>query len=435
MIRGKMKKIWTFAVAVAVAASMMPAMSSPSFAAEEDAQAQAEQQQELQFEEVSEEEMEALQEQEQEALQAPEQKLREEPREEDANAEEPTVTEEQPQETSKESIPPQDLKATKVGATYTKLSVNSRTTGSISSRAEKWYYFNTTSNDSFYEIKFVNSTSKTSLYATLYDKDKVKMNYVYANGNNSAQFDYKIDDAKLRPGSRYYIKLGGDYSASVNYIIYLTEHKDDFGDTSDKARKIGSGTTTGKIDIDRCNGYDLDWMKFTAPSSGKYIVKFTNKAKRNLYFNAYDNDVVKFNYSWVYGNESAAWDPISLKQGESMYIRVDAYEMGKYTVSINKQKKVNPISVSSHNKKYSRKALKKHKKTFTAIKVRNAQGAVSFKKVKGSSKLKVNSQTGKITVKKKTKKGTYKIKVKVRAAGNANYKAGSKTVTVTVRVK
>lgn len=42
---------------------------------------------------------------------------------------------------------------------------------------------------------------------------------------------------------------------------------------------------------------------------------------------------------------------------------------------------------------------------------------------------------GKVTVKKGLKKGTYKIKVKVSAAGDANHKKAAKNVTVTVRVK
>ena len=43
--------------------------------------------------------------------------------------------------------------------------------------------------------------------------------------------------------------------------------------------------------------------------------------------------------------------------------------------------------------------------------------------------------TGKVTVKKKLKKGTYKIKVKVTAAGNSNYKALTRTVTFKIKVK
>lgn len=53
----------------------------------------------------------------------------------------------------------------------------------------------------------------------------------------------------------------------------------------------------------------------------------------------------------------------------------------------------------------------------------------------GSAKITVNSKTGKVTVKKGVKKGTYTAKIKVSEAAKGNYKAGSKTVTVTVKVK
>ena len=47
----------------------------------------------------------------------------------------------------------------------------------------------------------------------------------------------------------------------------------------------------------------------------------------------------------------------------------------------------------------------------------------------------VNKKTGKITVKKGLSRGTYKVKIRVRAAGNANYKASGKVVTATIKVK
>ena len=83
------------------------------------------------------------------------------------------------------------------------------------------------------------------------------------------------------------------------------------------------------------------------------------------------------------------------------------------------------------------KKLKKRNQTVKrakALAVRNAQGAVTYKKTKGNKKITV-AKNGKITVKKGLKKGTYKIKVKVTAAGNSNYNKATKTVTVTVRVK
>ena len=48
----------------------------------------------------------------------------------------------------------------------------------------------------------------------------------------------------------------------------------------------------------------------------------------------------------------------------------------------------------------------------------------------------IKKTTGRVTVKKGLKKGTYKAKVKIKAAGNSNYKASTvKTVMITVKVK
>lgn len=46
----------------------------------------------------------------------------------------------------------------------------------------------------------------------------------------------------------------------------------------------------------------------------------------------------------------------------------------------------------------------------------------------------VNGKTGRITVKKGVKKGTYRLKVKVKASGSKTYKAKIKTVTVIIKV-
>ena len=86
-------------------------------------------------------------------------------------------------------------------------------------------------------------------------------------------------------------------------------------------------------------------------------------------------------------------------------------------------------------KKVKYKKVKKKAQTVSAITVSKAQGKVTYKKISGKKKITVNATTGKITVKKKTKKGTYKIKVQVNAAGNNYYKAASKTVTLTIKVK
>ena len=76
------------------------------------------------------------------------------------------------------------------------------------------------------------------------------------------------------------------------------------------------------------------------------------------------------------------------------------------------------------------------KKTVTAaeIKVKKSYGRLTFSKVSGSKKLTVNSK-GKITLKRGARKGKYKIKVRITAAGNTKYKAAVKNVTAVIRVK
>ncbi|MEE3428058.1 MAG: right-handed parallel beta-helix repeat-containing protein [Ruminococcus sp.] len=104
------------------------------------------------------------------------------------------------------------------------------------------------------------------------------------------------------------------------------------------------------------------------------------------------------------------------------------------TETVKKTKKANTLKVSVKKKTVKKSKLKKSKKTVLAITVKNAQGKVTYAKLSGSKYLNVTKK-GKIEVKKGTKKGTYKIKVKVTAKGNSSYKKASKTVTVKIKVK
>ena len=98
-------------------------------------------------------------------------------------------------------------------------------------------------------------------------------------------------------------------------------------------------------------------------------------------------------------------------------------------------KKAPTIKVKTTAKNYKYTTLKKKAQAFTMGATVNSKGTLTYKKLSGSSAITVNSKTGKVTVKKGIKKGTYTAKIKVYAAAKGNYKAGSKTVTVTVKVK
>jgi hypothetical protein len=68
--------------------------------------------------------------------------------------------------------------------------------------------------------------------------------------------------------------------------------------------------------------------------------------------------------------------------------------------------------------------------------VKGGKGAVRYHSIKkGSSKrLLIAAKRPVVTVKKGTRPGTYKLKVKVTAAGNTCYKSASRTVTVAIKV-
>ena len=103
--------------------------------------------------------------------------------------------------------------------------------------------------------------------------------------------------------------------------------------------------------------------------------------------------------------------------------------------SIPKSK--NTIIAKARTVTVSYSKLKKKDQTIAAgkaITVTDAKGKVSYNKTGGSGKLAI-AKNGKITVSKGLKKGNYKIKVKVTAAGNSDYKSGSVSVTATITVK
>lgn len=101
----------------------------------------------------------------------------------------------------------------------------------------------------------------------------------------------------------------------------------------------------------------------------------------------------------------------------------------------------NPMTAKAKKITVKYSALKKKKQTITTKKafvVNNAKGNVTFKvesyDKKAKTKIKV-SKSGVITIKKGLKRGTYKLKVKITSAGNEQYKAKNKNVTVKIVVK
>ncbi len=138
-------------------------------------------------------------------------------------------------------------------------------------------------------------------------------------------------------------------------------------------------------------------------------------------------------------------EPATVKPADNSTVKPDDKTNGSKTTSkpkAKKSKKTNTLTVKAKAKTIKLKKLKKKNYTIKPLTVKKAKGKVTYKLVKsGTNKkiykyLKINKK-GAITIKKwkKAKKGTYKIKIIITAAGDKTYKKGSKTVTVKIKVK
>ena len=99
------------------------------------------------------------------------------------------------------------------------------------------------------------------------------------------------------------------------------------------------------------------------------------------------------------------------------------------------KKAAQKITVKTTSKTYAVKTVKSKAQVFAIGAAASGKGKLTYTRVKGSSALTVNAKTGRITVRKGTKKGTYTIQVRVRAAANTNYNAANVTKTIKVIVK
>ena len=169
-------------------------------------------------------------------------------------------------------------------------------------------------------------------------------------------------------------------------------------------------------------------------------------------FDSADDNVVKVDFNGV----MTAVKPGSTKVTISVVTLVNNdYVIRETDVAVTVSE-ANTLKASGRTVKQSRKKLAKKSVTITrskAIKVTGGKGTVTYSKVgvtvrkkagkkakyvkassKTAAKFRINKKNGNITLKKGLKKGTYKLKVKVAASGNAEYRAGSKNATVTIKV-
>lgn len=421
MIRNRMKKLGAFAIAAMMAASAAPALTAASYAAEDDAAAVTIEEETADDETVCDDTEEI----------AGNQEAQDEIIEEDGNAQ----------------LRSTDGNAAAKAAT-TNISIGKEYSGSFAADTQRKLTFTTTGRNSYYEIRVTNTGKEySSLHAYLYKGSQEIDKALYISRNTMGTIRcYNDNREKLVPNTKYTLVLKATPYDPGNYRVQVREITDDMGNNWDEAKAISEGTINGTIEVSwgySGDGTDEDWMRFQAPSAGTYRVTLKNQSDNtgsDIYFYVYDKNGARlYDYSSGYAGEgNGDTKDYSLKSGQVICFCVSTFSGGegnKYSFSIRKLKNANTMAVKGLTKKVKKSKVRKAAQKVKAIRVRNAKGALTYQKISGSKKLSVNKRTGKITIKKKTKKGTYTMKVKVTAAGTGDYYAKAKTVKVTIKVK
>lgn len=102
-------------------------------------------------------------------------------------------------------------------------------------------------------------------------------------------------------------------------------------------------------------------------------------------------------------------------------------------VRVNKAAPAIRVKITSANVRYTN--LRTRVQTVALGASVNSRGTLSYQKVSGSGVITVDRRTGRLSVRKGTRRGTYKVKVRIRSAARGIYNAGSKDVIVTIRVR
>lgn len=314
---------------------------------------------------------------------------------------------------------------------------------------ETYYYkFTTPDSGNFdYTISLSNSMSDTATLQ-VYDSSVNHLDLKYAHSQNSCSIQFKTegsishDSNMLSPNTTYYISISPLFSTDKligeAYLKVSCSSDDSWGSLS-KANSISlNNIIQGRLEIEG----DVDSYVFTLPNDGcRYNVVCENGT-------AILKDSSGVN---VYGDFSSYKQTYELiGNGQKYYMVFDtAHSLSNFNTKINYSFQVskqetsqNPGTPSTPTlraqyittakiKTFKAKQLKKKKASFSLRATSTGDGSLSYRVTKGNKKYISVSSSGKVTLKKKCKKGTYKITV---TAARTNYFYQAQKV-VSIKVK
>ena len=290
--------------------------------------------------------------------------------------------------------------------------------------------------DSYTKDFIISLDGSSHVYIILHSVDKFTVNIYDMDGNyvsSDSNSIKTINDLKTKYTITHSTDLGkGSYRIRLHDPSYLHNGKEpfDFIATAEPIISLGTVTIT---DV-------------TIPEWGTATVSFSPLSNALGYETQICSDASFSDPKTVFGAEPSVTVPGLTNRIN--YVRTRAYAAysdGNKVFSGWSQPRTiifpklsNPLKIKGKTAivKYSKLKKKAQKlsisKTITFA--NKGKGTLKYAKASGNKKISINKKTGKVTVKKGLKRGIYKVKVKVKAAGNSDYNP-SKVKTVTFRIK
>ncbi|MDO5335264.1 MAG: hypothetical protein Q4F23_04255 [Coriobacteriia bacterium] len=284
--------------------------------------------------------------------------------------------------------------------------------GIINSKYAPALFLADADNPGSYKIFRIKSiTLKDSAYSAKYASAKVEGSSVYTGGD-------------ITPNHAFVYYCGSRLSASAAKISKPNAgtHKTSVTATVD-GHQISVGNVPVTIEAAPLEKVVLSYGATTYDGSYK-------KPSVKVYWDCNGSTKeLKSGYRLTYANN------LNAGTGKVMVTGTGNYK-GAITKTFTIKKKPQSFTVDTSIKKESYNSTLGANHSTAKYRVKGAKGKVTFTKVGGSKRLKVNGATScRLMVKKGTPKGVYSAKIRVTAAESGNYAKTSKVVTLKVRLK
>ena len=327
------------------------------------------------------------------------------------------------------------------------ISVNAKYDGQIADNDEKDFYRFTLPSSG--RIDLIATAEMREINYHIYDSEGNSLFFIRPWWNSTTQLISTDDYIDLTKGTYYFVveKVGvytGNYSFKLNFTS-ANESFTETGSGNDNLLSSANSIVLNKQYYGQLADNDeKDFYKFTLKSAAQVSLKVM-AGMRYISYSIYNKSGNRLDGGWAYWNDTSKKIDISKEiqlTAGTYYIVFERYNgrTGPYNFKLKTssdstaKKKTPTIKVSKKTAVYQATKVKRSSQSFKIGAKVTGNGKITYKKLSGSSKLTVG-RDGKVTIRKGTKKGTYKAVVQIKAATSSQYKAKTTKITVVVKVK